>query len=189
MTYSNLVNEARQFAIDAHQHVNQTYNGLPYDFHLKMAARVAERYVEGYSAEGSEFRNNLRAAVWLHDTLEDCHHLSYNDLNKRFGKDIAELVFAVTDKKGRNRKERKDFQSIRDIKGATFVKLCDRIANVEAGIILGGTMTEKYRQEQSELNFELYPKNSDEVLERMFYDLEHLLQETNAVYQHFKPKF
>lgn len=187
MKYNNLVIEAKDFAIKAHEGVNQKYMGVPYAFHLRMASNVANRYINGYPEDG--YDQALVAAVWLHDTLEDCHNVSYNDLKKRFGVAVADLVYAVTDKKGRTRKERKDFQSIRDTKGATFVKICDRLANVEAGIIFGGDMLDMYRKEQSEFNFELYPKESDEVVERMFYDLEQLLQESHAVNQHFQPKF
>lgn len=187
MKYNNLVIEAKDFAIKAHEGVNQKYMGVPYAFHLRMASNVANRYINGYPEDG--YDQALVAAVWLHDTLEDCHNVSYNDLKKRFGVAVADLVYAVTDKKGRTRKERKDFQSIRDTKGATFVKLADRISNCEAGLIFGGDMLQKYREEQSEFNYELYPKTEDKVVERMFYDLELLLQENSELFKHYSPKF
>lgn len=46
---------------------------------------------------------------------------------------MAEIVFCVTNEQGRNRKERikRTYPKIRNNRWAQFVKLCDRIANVE----------------------------------------------------------
>ena len=187
MTYT-IIEQAKDFANLAHNSVNQTYMGAPYILHLRLAQNVAERYINGYTEE--VFKENLLAAVWLHDTLEDCHHVSYNTLKSSFNIKIANLVYAVTDKKGRNRKERKDFESILATKGATFVKLCDRIANVEAGIIFKGDQLEMYRKEQFNFALQLYPQDGDEVLERMFYDLDVILNpEISLLIHHFTDRF
>lgn len=56
----------------------------------------------------------------------------------------------MTNEKGRTRKDRandKYYEGIRNTPYAVFVKLCDRIANVQYGIENGGTMVEKYRTE------------------------------------------
>jgi hypothetical protein len=48
----------------------------------------------------------------------------------------ADIIYAVTNDKGKNRKERagvKYYEGIRKTPGAVFVKLCDRIANVQYG--------------------------------------------------------
>lgn len=77
-------------------------------------------------------RNDVLNAVWLHDTIEDCR-LTYNDILKISNKEVAELVYAVTNEKGKYRHERanaKYYRGIRETEFATFIKLCDRLANV-----------------------------------------------------------
>lgn len=44
-------------------------------------------------------------AVWRHDTIEDIRQ-SYNDIKKKIGQPVADMVFAVTNEKGKNRHER-----------------------------------------------------------------------------------
>jgi len=70
-------------------------------------------------------------ACTLRGTLENSD-LTYNDIEKTFDEEVAEIVYALTDELGRNRKERKlkTYSKITDNGKATAVKLCDRIANV-----------------------------------------------------------
>jgi (p)ppGpp synthase/HD superfamily hydrolase len=93
--------------------------------------------------------SSIFAALWNHDTIEDAR-VTYNDLKSRFGKFTAELVYAVTNEKGRTRKDRandKYYNGIRETEYATFIKLCDRIANVRFGKSFGGK-SDMYRKEQ-----------------------------------------
>lgn len=78
--------------------------------------------------------------------------LSYNDIKKAFGKNIAEIVFAVTDELGRDRKERKlkTYPKIRVNWKATVVKVCDRIVNV------------RQSKEYNEGLFKMYQKENDD---------------------------
>lgn len=150
MTY---IKQAKQIAIDAHSSVNQKYDGyLPYQFHLEMVARNVRRY---YKKDDIHI---IESAAWLHDVLEDTH-LSYNDLYKSFsglsGDDsmqVCEIVFAVTNNKGRNRAERANdayYEGIRNTYGAVFVKLCDRLANVEYGVMTDSSMLKMHKKEWS----------------------------------------
>lgn len=97
-----------------------------------------------------EKRDYVLSAVWLHDTIEDCR-ITYNDLKKVFGAEIAEMVFAVTNNRGRTRDERADedyYRGIRNTPYATFIKLCDRLANVEYSAVFGEErMMDVYRSE------------------------------------------
>ena len=58
-----------------------------------------------------------------------------NKIKDYFGEDVAEMVFAVTDELGRNRKERKvkTYPKIAANPEAIILKLADRIANIEHG--------------------------------------------------------
>jgi hypothetical protein len=113
-------------------HAGQTYNEeVPYSAHLQMVVDVLARF---------ELASPMVVtAAWLHDCIEDTNR-SYNDIKKRFGKEVAELVYAVTSELGRNRTERneKTYPKIRGNQLATALKLADRIANVEYGQANGG---------------------------------------------------
>lgn len=118
------VKEAEAFAIKAH--ADQKYGTSSYDVHLRHAVRILEEAGFGDDAV-------LKAATWLHDTVEDTG-TSSEEIEKRFGAEVKDIVWRVTDEPGANRKERK-LKTYPKIKGhlkATIVKLCDRIANVES---------------------------------------------------------
>jgi (p)ppGpp synthase/HD superfamily hydrolase len=145
-----LVERARAYANKCHSETNHLYDGMPYMHHLHMAESQAERFA--YLLPYPD-RDKVIAAVLLHDTLEDCRK-TYNDLKKEMNSvEIADIVYAVTNDKGKTRKERagkKYYRGIRKTKYASFVKLCDRIANVTHGINKRGDMVEKYRKEHHE---------------------------------------
>lgn len=132
MAKVSIINRAREFAIKAHS--DQQYGtGKPYAYHLAKVADVLDRF--------HVKSNNMRAAAWLHDTLEDTK-ATLMDLNYQFGFNIADLVWAVTDAPGKNRAERhrKTFPKILATgPDAVILKLADRIANVEEGLYYGPT--------------------------------------------------
>ncbi len=125
------------------KHTGQFYGRNPYTFHLTKVVEVLERY--------DVTDERIIAAGWCHDIIEDTD-CSFNDLRKAIGKDSAEIVYAVTDELGRNRKERakKTHPKIKGNLAATLVKLADRIANVENGNIEGGRMFTMYKCEYQE---------------------------------------
>jgi (p)ppGpp synthase/HD superfamily hydrolase len=104
-------------------HINQSYDIYPYIYHVEQVVDIVKKF--GFDRE-------IIIAATLHDVIED-GNLSYNDIKKEFGKEIAEIVYAVTDELGRNRKERKEktYPKIRANWKATVVKICDRIANMK----------------------------------------------------------
>ena len=99
-------------------------------------------------------------ATWGHDLIEDCR-VSYNDVKNHLGQEAADIIYAVTNEKGKNRSERannKYYEGIRNTPGAVFVKLCDRIANVQ------------YSKMTKSRMFEMYEKELDSFISRMGYD-------------------
>jgi (p)ppGpp synthase/HD superfamily hydrolase len=151
----DMVLDAELIALRIHQ--NQTYDSIfPYERHLRDVVNIAINF---------GFGSTIIVACWLHDAIED-GDLSYNDIKKFFNKEIAEIVFAVTDELGRNRKERKlkTYPKIRANKNATIVKLCDRIANLEHGIKMESPQSLMYKKEHSQFREELYQvHHGDEV--------------------------
>lgn len=130
---SKLIEKAKEFAFKAHSDTNHYYGDekLPYSVHLQKTFDVAKEYIDFYFTE--EEQENILCACYLHDTIEDTR-TTYHTIKSEFNKEIAEIVFALTNDKGRNRKERageKYYKGIRECYGADFVKLCDRYANIQ----------------------------------------------------------
>ncbi len=114
---------AREFAVVAHS--DQRYGDLPYVTHLADVASVAEEFA------APAF---VRDAAWLHDTLEDTA-TTFEELVAHFGVVVADLVEAVTDKRGNSRAEihAATYPTLRRAgKPAVQLKLCDRLANARA---------------------------------------------------------
>lgn len=87
---------ARYFAEIAH--AGQVYDKqIPYSAHLQMVVDVLSRFQVDSEA--------LCCAGWLHGSIEDTR-TSYGDIKDLFGEEVAELVYAVINEVGRNRKER-----------------------------------------------------------------------------------
>ncbi|AKV04311.1 GTP pyrophosphokinase [Labilithrix luteola] len=106
------------------RHATQRYGDRPYVFHLDAVREVLRSF---------DIQGDLAVAAWLHDVLEDTA-TSREELRTRFGADVDELVWAVTGI-GATRKERNAsaYAKIRATPRAAYLKLADRIANVEAG--------------------------------------------------------
>ena len=111
----------------------------------------------------------------LHDSIEDAR-LTYNDVKKMVSsynsfcfscyddeemrtfhymlmiepEDVADIVYAVTNEKGKNRSERaneKYYQGIRENKLAVIVKICDRLANALYSKLINSRMLDVYKKE------------------------------------------
>ena len=160
--YAVQIEEIRQSAHALHQSVNQTYgDDLPYGFHLDMV-------VEGIIAYGylvcvrEEDVLPMFFSGYYHDSIEDAR-VTYNDVmheaRMRMTEEQAlmatEIVYALTNDKGRTRAERageKYYKGIRETPYAPFVKLCDRLANVTYSCSIdsgqnGNRMREVYKSE------------------------------------------
>lgn len=130
----------RQSAWDLHASVGETYDThLPYGHHLSMVANEALHWGHLVAIKEEDILPILFAAYY-HDSIEDAR-LSYNDVTKTARQFMseeqafmaAEMVYALTNEKGRTRQERageRYLQGIRTTPYAPFLKLCDRIANM-----------------------------------------------------------
>ena len=114
----------------------------------------------------------LYASAFLHDTIEDAR-MTYNDVVKflkefkgggfvlpedvrqHLEDQVPEIVYALTNEKGRNRRERANAlynQGIRQTKFASFIKICDRLANIQYTMmfVFANRMLDVYRREYPE---------------------------------------
>jgi len=114
-------------------------------------------------------------AGWLHDVLEDTA-TSKAELVRNFGEEVADIVYRVTDEPGADRTERKrkTYQKIRDHLDATTVKLCDRIANVEASSDVPEKLN-MYRNEYREFRDVLCIRHHGSLLGDLWRHLDQLL--------------
>ena len=141
ISHQESLEKIRSVAHQLHESVNQFYDGdKPYGYHLDMVAK--EVYAYGHLVlVGEADLLPLFMGAWFHDSIEDAR-VSYNDVKKialKFGLTeeqafmASEIVYALTNEKGRNRKERagkRYYEGIRNTPYAPFVKMCDRMANI-----------------------------------------------------------
>lgn len=160
----DLVNKAKEYAIIAHREVNHKYDDKPYEVHLELVYNAGERFIHLIP---EKHRFAVLAACWTHDTIEDCRK-TFNDIRKVLGEIVAELTYALTNEKGKTRKDRanhKYYDGIRNTPFATFVKICDRIANMEYSKQSGSGMYETYQKELGEFIAQLYDPKYKEMFD------------------------
>ncbi len=141
--------------MEAHNKTNHLYDGKPYSVHLSMVALNEVRFIDCIPTQN---QNDVILACWLHETIENCR-LTYNDIKLVAGETVANIVYAVTNEKGKNRKERANdlyYDGIRKTMWAKYVKLCDRLANVQ------------YSYDNMSKMYDVYQKENDAFLETLF---------------------
>lgn len=97
---NDLIIRAREFGREKHIAQARRYTGEPYFVHLEEVADLVERV--GLS-------ETAIAAAWLHDVAED-QGVAVARLEAMFGREVATIVFALTDapaRPGINRERRK----------------------------------------------------------------------------------
>lgn len=123
----DLVVSARKFAFERHEgQIYDESNGqkLMHSYHLEMVVQRAMQW--------GSINTNILAACYLHDVLEDTD-TTYEEVLKEANYAVAEMVGDVTDEPGDNRYQRWLYTApkIRSSASSTFVKLCDRYANMD----------------------------------------------------------
>lgn len=169
------IDEIRNDAHALHAEVNQTYDRIrPYGFHLDMVVNGVRKYICEVCTNEEDILPIFFAAFY-HDSIEDAR-LSYNDVMKtalvmmdeKQAFLATEIVYALTNEKGRNRMERaneKYYAGIRETPYAPFVKLADRLANTSYAFSKGTAdslrMSKVYREELPDFLEALKVESSD----------------------------
>jgi (p)ppGpp synthase/HD superfamily hydrolase len=176
-----------EWCIAQHKNTNHQFDEyLPYEFHLRMVYGVANTFKnllddtkdyytgEAYSGPKQDqvtLQDACLLATWGHDLIEDTR-VSYNDVEAHLGQEAADIIYAVTNEKGKCRKDRandKYYEGIRNTPGAVFVKLCDRIANVQYSKMTRSRMFEMYWKENDQFMTSLgYEFNNSHEYSEMF---------------------
>lgn len=138
--YDDKIAQIRESAHKLHDSVNQTYGDeLPYGYHLDMVVNDVCDFGHLVCVREDDVIP-LIFGGYYHDSIEDAR-LSYNDvmrtarlmMKEEQALMATEIVYALTNDKGRTRSERageKYYKGIRETPYAPFVKLCDRLANI-----------------------------------------------------------
>ena len=156
-----------EWCIQKHAETNHFYDGeLPYGFHLKKVAGVAKRYrnlIPKITDSNDLNYDIIIFACFGHDLSEDARQ-TYNDIQFALAKyanittvgyeAVGDIIKACTQwNGGEDRAERMPdwlYKLIRNTPGAVFVKLCDRIANVEHAIYMDSSHLKKHIKEYPE---------------------------------------
>ncbi|OJJ21861.1 phosphohydrolase [marine bacterium AO1-C] len=157
-----MAEQTKQYAIRCHRETNHLYDDQPYEIHLQMVVEAAERFIHLIPEED---RNQVIAGCWVHDCIEDCRQ-TYNDVKKATSETVAELAYALTNEKGRNRQERANDKYYADMKAtpfAVFIKYCDRIANVTYSKKQGNRMFGVYKKEVEGFIAKIHQAHYDEM--------------------------
>lgn len=177
--HADMIEQIRQNAHELHDSVNQTYgDNLPYGFHLDMVVEGIRQFGHLVCTKEDDVLP-LFFGGYYHDSIEDAR-LTYNDvmhaarmlLTEEQALMATEIVYALTNDKGRTRAERageRYYQGIRQTPYAPFVKLCDRLANVtyscspqgEQRHTDGSRMKQVYKQEMGHFLQAIDPHSTD----------------------------
>lgn len=181
--YADEIVQIRYSAHSLHASVNQNYDQVhPYGYHLDMVAKLVQRYGYYVCSDEADVLPLLFGAYY-HDAIEDARR-TYNDVLRTARQFMdeeqallaAEIVYALTNDKGRTRAERageRYYQGIRSTPYAPLVKLADRLANATysfrhlnekndfAG--LNAQMKEVYRREMPHFLQSITVPNTDDL--------------------------
>lgn len=138
------VDSLRHTADAIHSTHGSFYGSEPYMTHLDMVAKIADGHAGGYDSIDQHMDQYIMlAAAYMHDVLEETN-LNYSNLFdiliELLGGDrikalqTTEIVYALTEPKGRSRKERhckEYYDGIRAVRHASYIKWCDILANVK----------------------------------------------------------
>ncbi len=121
----DLIRKAYEYVCVAFQGI-QRKDGNPYVKHLIDTAEIVVDLTAG---------PNTIIASLLHDSIEDIDSISYEDIEREFSKDVADLVDAVTkvsseEKDSKNKTVQKLFSLMRDDVRVIIIKIADRLNNM-----------------------------------------------------------
>lgn len=130
--YNDVVEQAVEFALKAHRDEKRKSNGIPYILHPIEVSAISSRLT---------MEREVMAAALLHDTVEDAG-VTKEQLQKKFGDRVTELVMAETEDKHREMSAAASWQtrkeeSIKDLRatndtGVKAMWLSDKLSNLRS---------------------------------------------------------
>ena len=166
---------AKKFSENMHAFTNQTYGPLPYTFHLQHVENVVQRFFKS----DKPHTWYPRIAAHLHDIVEDTN-TSIDVIESMFGKNVSDLVWAVTDepltqeelnsglKNNRKNRKAKTYKKLKHSEFGVALKLADRIANIENCHSWESGMLDMYKKEYTEFFTQLWNADHSDKIQRMW---------------------
>lgn len=161
------------YARKCYEDANCKYDGQSYTVHTDMVHLVATAHRAIFLHPEDSILTEL--AAHLHDAVEDAKQ-SHSDITRVAGKEIADIVFAVTDVPEENRLLKHLLTMPKTIKDyrAIILKMCDIYANAWYSKNHGSSMYKKYVAE--------YAYRKPVFMMALNWYKEHLNQEELAVF-------
>jgi (p)ppGpp synthase/HD superfamily hydrolase len=113
----SFIQRASEFAAEAHKDQFRDGGKVPFIEHPMLTASIISLVTDD---------EEIIAAAWLHDTMEDCG-VTFNQLEDKFGHRVASLVQEVTHK--RNPDGSAYFPDLKS-RDAILIKFADRLTNL-----------------------------------------------------------
>lgn len=167
---SALVRAAEAFAWAAHAGQKRKYCGSPYICH--------PAHVVGLLTAAGVNDEEVLAAAWMHDVVEDNDNIENMDIRLLFGARVAELVAEVTDVskiEDGNRSVRKEINRQHLAKASPdgkSIKLADMISNARSIIANDQDFAKVYMPEKKAL-LEVFQEGNKQLL----VEAEHIMRE------------
>ena len=179
-------------AADVHANVNQMYDGHPYSYHLTSVAENTTYILESNTDKFGDVLNDLDTyltiifGAFFHDSIEgarltfdDVHKIALEYMDEPYAIQATEIVYALTNEKGRNRAERANdnyYAGIRITMYAGIIKLAARMSNAIYSKNNGSSMYEAYRKDMPHflksigVSYDIVPAEVREELGVVEYD-------------------
>lgn len=137
------------------KHGSQKYGNKPYIYHILGVNNVCDRFIDKYDWSEHD-KYVIKTSVMCHDLIEDTD-VTKEELIGLFGEDVYKIVFNVSGF-GNNRKERNSdaYRKIPTDDRSIFVKLCDRISNVEESVKSNERLFNMYKDENDKFKRKIF---------------------------------
>ena len=182
MDDSEIVQNAKRYAQEKHKNQKRKDGITTYFEHL-------EGVVNRLKNLGITDKDILCAA-WLHDIIEE-GNVTFEQINERFGREIAVLVLSLSKEKNIAIKDREE-QYINQLKNATFqakiIKLCDISANLKDLSNAPISKTQKNKQIKKILHYLRVIKNEISENKSQYPRIQEIIDGINIVSVKFKQK-
>lgn len=146
-----IIGKAAEFAMWAHAGQKRKYTGEPYIVHCAEVAAL----VQSVNMAIDVTLDQMVAAAWLHDTIEDCpDKANYGIIKYQFGDAVIDMVWALTDTEEGNRATRKALSRSRLSSASQetkTIKLADLISNTRSIVSCDPSFAKLYLEEKRAL--------------------------------------
>lgn len=126
MKNNNMVNEAIEFATQAHKGQFRKGTKIPFIVHPMEVFSIVARMTD---------KSEVWVAAILHDVVEDCEDVTIEQIRDRFGDYVAFLVASESEDKSLSWKERKQITIDRtgsQPMDVMFIAMADKLSNIRS---------------------------------------------------------